>query len=130
MDPEHFRTLARYNAWANERLYRACRALPEDAYHQKRDAAFFGSIHRTLHHILLVHPVLFDRVEGRDYPCMNALDPHLSATFRNPPQSDNHSAAKSPEATDRSPGGERSFPRTAAHSIRVPVLFRWRCRAV
>ncbi len=81
MDPEHFPTLARYNAWANQRLYRACRTLPEDAYHRKRDAAYFGSIHGTLNHILLGDRVWFDRVEGRASPGITALDQILYRDF-------------------------------------------------
>ncbi len=52
MDLDYFRTLARYNRWANERLYAACAKLHEAEYLKPR-AAFFGSIHGTLNHILV-----------------------------------------------------------------------------
>jgi uncharacterized damage-inducible protein DinB len=51
MKADYFRTLARYNQWANRRLYAACAELPEAEYMKPR-AAFFGSIHGTLNHIL------------------------------------------------------------------------------
>lgn len=81
MSPEHFKTLARYNRWANVRLYRACRELPEEAYHDKRAAAFFGSIHGTLNHILLADRIWLDRVEDKTSPEIVALDQILSRDF-------------------------------------------------
>ena len=47
MKHDYFRTFARYNQWANRRLYAACAALPEAEYMKPR-AAFFGSLHATL----------------------------------------------------------------------------------
>jgi uncharacterized damage-inducible protein DinB len=49
---DHFRGLARYNAWANERLVTACRDLNVAEYHRERPA-FFESIHGTLSHLLV-----------------------------------------------------------------------------
>jgi uncharacterized damage-inducible protein DinB len=49
--PAYCTTLARYSGWINTRLYDACAKLPDTE--RKRDrAAFFGSIHRTLNHLL------------------------------------------------------------------------------
>ena len=51
IDVEYCRLLARYNRWMNERIVAALATLPDDE--RKRDrGAFFGSIHRTLDHIL------------------------------------------------------------------------------
>ncbi len=50
-DPNYFIQFARYNRWANARLYAACAALPEQAYREDR-GAFFGSIHGTLSHLV------------------------------------------------------------------------------
>jgi uncharacterized damage-inducible protein DinB len=48
---EYCQLLARYNRWMNERMYAAAATL--DDGERKRDrGAFFGSIHRTLNHIL------------------------------------------------------------------------------
>jgi uncharacterized damage-inducible protein DinB len=63
---DHFRTLARFNAWANTRIYGAVGALPEGEYKKARPAAFFGSIHGTLNHLLVVDRLWFGRVEGVD----------------------------------------------------------------
>ena len=62
---DHPRTLARYNRWANRRLYEACGALEDDAYRADR-GAFFGSIHRTLNHILVGDRAWMGRLEGID----------------------------------------------------------------
>ncbi len=67
-----FATFARYNAWANRRLYDACALLPEAAYREDR-RAFFGSIHRTLNHLLLVDRLWFGRVAESPYP-VESLD--------------------------------------------------------
>ena len=51
VDADCCRLLARYNRWMNERLYAAASTLADDE--RKRDCgAFFGSLHRTLAHIL------------------------------------------------------------------------------
>jgi uncharacterized damage-inducible protein DinB len=48
---ENYRFLAGYNRWFNGRLYAACEQLPDEE--RKRDrGAFFGSIHKTLHHLV------------------------------------------------------------------------------
>jgi uncharacterized damage-inducible protein DinB len=47
----HFLMLARYNAWANARLYKAVGALPDELY--RRDVGiYFKSLHGTLNHLL------------------------------------------------------------------------------
>jgi uncharacterized damage-inducible protein DinB len=51
IDVEYCRLLARYNRWMNERMYAALVAMP-DAERKRDRGAFFGSIHRTLNHIL------------------------------------------------------------------------------
>ena len=52
MDAAYFRQLARYNIWANERIYGTCAEL-SDAERKQARSCFFGSIHRTLNHILV-----------------------------------------------------------------------------
>lgn len=61
---EHFVAQAENNAWSNLRLYTACAALEPTAYFAKRPC-FFGSIHNTLHHLLLVDLRYMERIEGR-----------------------------------------------------------------
>ena len=58
-----FNQLARYNKWANARLYDAALALPEEPY--RRDVGvFFGSLHRTLNHLVLVDRLWLTRMTG------------------------------------------------------------------
>ena len=57
-------TAARYNAWANVRIYTACAGLP----HQERildRRGFFRSIHGTLNHILLSDLIYRERLEKK-----------------------------------------------------------------
>ena len=76
---EEFAKLAAYNRWANERLYDGAATLSDDAY--RRDlAAFFGSVHATLNHLLLVDRLWLDRVKGRSGP-VPALDSVLFDDF-------------------------------------------------
>ena len=57
---DNYRFLARYNCWINQRLYEACEALSDEG--RKRDrGAFFGSIHRTLSHLVLADQVWLKR---------------------------------------------------------------------
>ena len=60
---ELFRKLARFNAWANTKVYESCAALPEAARREDR-GAFFGSIHATLNHLLAVDRGWISRIEG------------------------------------------------------------------
>jgi uncharacterized damage-inducible protein DinB len=46
-----FEMLSSYNSWSNQNLYSICDALSNDT-RTKDMGAFFGSIHRTLDHIL------------------------------------------------------------------------------
>ena len=68
----HHRNLARYNAWANRRLYAACLALPPGEAARAR-LSFFGSIVRTLNHLLVADRIWFGRIEGVDHGA-RALD--------------------------------------------------------
>ncbi len=47
----HYEMMARYNQWANRRLYAVAASLPDREY--RRDVgAYFGSLHRTLNHLV------------------------------------------------------------------------------
>jgi uncharacterized damage-inducible protein DinB len=59
---DYFVTLARYNAWANRRLYRACGRLSESEYLRNRLPAF-GSFHATSNHILVADRVWLAQIE-------------------------------------------------------------------
>ncbi len=73
---DHPAVFARYNMWANRRLYAACAELPEADYLAPR-ASFFGSIHRTLNHILVADRIWFGRIVG--VPEILRLDEELYA---------------------------------------------------
>lgn len=67
IDRTHFTRLARYNRWANLRLYAACASLAEAEYLKPRPA-FFKSLHGTLSHILVGDRLWLARFEGRPPP--------------------------------------------------------------
>ncbi|HWA43278.1 MAG TPA: DinB family protein [Hypericibacter adhaerens] len=61
----HFPLMARFNAWVNNQLYDKVAVLDDAAY--RADAGiFFGSIHRTLNHLLVVDRLWIGRVTGTD----------------------------------------------------------------
>ena len=69
----HFCTLARYNAWATDRLLNAVAPL-DDAVYRQDVGLFFGNIHRTLNHLLVgEHHLWFVRFAEGISPKM-ALD--------------------------------------------------------
>jgi len=64
---DHFDMMAAYNAWANNRLYDAAAALPDEDY--RRDmGAFFKSIHRTLNHLYGTDMIWMSRFRGLPNP--------------------------------------------------------------
>ncbi len=65
MAPDYFRVFARYNRWANTRLYDACAQL-SDAGRREDRKTFFGSIHNTLNHLLVGDRVWMGRFMGAD----------------------------------------------------------------
>ena len=70
----HFAKMAKYNAWANARLYAAARSLPDESY-RKNVGAFFGSLHGTLNHLLVTDRIWMRRFTGEgDHPAnLNAI---------------------------------------------------------
>jgi uncharacterized damage-inducible protein DinB len=72
MLPSHFRTFARYNAWANERLLAAASGLSEVDYRADR-GAYFRSVHGTLSHILVGDRIWMRRLTGEG-PVPDRLD--------------------------------------------------------
>ena len=70
---EHLRRMARYNRWANQRLYAACRELPAVEYRKPRQA-FFGSLHGTLSHVLVGDRLWLARIEGQAPPALRLDD--------------------------------------------------------
>jgi uncharacterized damage-inducible protein DinB len=64
----HFASLAKYNKWANARLYGMASALPDEAY-RRNVGAYFGSLHGTLNHLLTADRIWLRRLTGSgDHP--------------------------------------------------------------
>lgn len=61
--PEHYRMFAAYNAWANQRLYDVAAQLSDADYRADRKA-FFGSLHRTLNHLMVGDRIWMHRFDG------------------------------------------------------------------
>ena len=57
--------MARNNRWSNHRLHRACARLSE-VERRRSCGAFFGSIHATLNHILLIDRWYLGRLQARE----------------------------------------------------------------
>jgi uncharacterized damage-inducible protein DinB len=76
MHVENARAYAGYNQWMNDKLYALAAELSDEA--RKRDlGAFFGSLHGTLHHILVADRVWLSRFEGTTL----TQDPSLANDF-------------------------------------------------
>jgi uncharacterized damage-inducible protein DinB len=75
----HFDMFARYNAWANARVYEAARALSDADYRADR-GAFFKSVHGTLNHLLVTDRVWMHRFTGEG-AAPERLDAILFDTF-------------------------------------------------
>ena len=61
----NFSLMARFNAWANARLYDAVAELPDAAY-RADNGVFFGSVHHTLNHLLIVDRLWTGRIAKVD----------------------------------------------------------------
>ena len=70
---ESYQLLPRFNAWANSKIYRMCVELSDTDYRMDRKA-FFGSIHNTLNHILLVDILWTARIRGYEEESIKSLD--------------------------------------------------------
>lgn len=64
---EHFALMARYNAWANARLYRMAAQLPDELYRRNVNA-YFESLHGTLNHVLVADRIWLYRLTGTGEP--------------------------------------------------------------
>lgn len=67
IDAGYVRTMARYNRWQDRNLYDAAGGLTDEARRRDR-GAFFGSIHRTLSHLLWADVMWMSRLGGWDRP--------------------------------------------------------------
>ncbi len=65
--PAHVRIMARYNRWQNQNLYDCADRLPDEERKRER-GAFFGSIHKTLNHLLWGDQIWMHRFCGTPKP--------------------------------------------------------------
>lgn len=63
----HVQTMARYNKWQNENLYGCADRLTDEERKRER-GAFFGSIHKTLNHLLWGDHIWLHRFAGTPRP--------------------------------------------------------------
>ena len=66
IDAAYCQLLARYNRWMNERLYALVASMPE-AERTRHRGAFFGSIQRTLSHLVWADRAWLGRFTGKPY---------------------------------------------------------------
>ncbi|GGD82293.1 MULTISPECIES: DinB family protein [Rhizobium] len=59
----HYRMFAAYNRWANTQVYAAAAELSDADFRSNR-GAFFGSLHRTLNHLLVADRIWMKRFTG------------------------------------------------------------------
>lgn len=76
-----FRVFARYNNWMNEKVYDATDRL-SDADRKQDRAAFFGSIHGTLDHILAGDLIWLERFQVSNAPSLSDLPVSLINPYK------------------------------------------------
>ncbi len=69
IEVDYVRTMAGYNAWQNELVLEAAEAVGEAARRAER-GAFFGSIHKTLCHLLWADQLWLHRFAGTPPPAV------------------------------------------------------------
>ncbi len=67
ISPTYCQQMARYNRWQNTSLYREAAGLTQDQRRADR-GAFFGSVQRTLCHILTADHIWMSRFDNWDMP--------------------------------------------------------------
>jgi uncharacterized damage-inducible protein DinB len=76
----YFSSLARYNAWANRRIYAAVGNLTADEIAAPR-IGFFPSLLKTLNHLIVADRIWLSRLTGIPDPEMTSLDQIVWADF-------------------------------------------------
>lgn len=71
---------AEHNQWVNQRLYEVAATLSDDDYFADR-GAFFGSVHKTLNHIVTTDLIWMHRIDGQGEAPKGGLDAVLYDTF-------------------------------------------------
>ncbi|MBI2256380.1 MAG: damage-inducible protein DinB [Proteobacteria bacterium] len=76
----YFESLARYNRWANRRLYGAVAGLSADEIAAPR-TGFFPSLLKTLNHLIVADRIWLSRLTATPDPDAKALDQIIAADF-------------------------------------------------
>ncbi len=124
---DHFKIMAAYNRWANGRLYDACAGLG-DAERKRDRAAFFGSIHNTLNHILVGDRVWLGRIEGLDssgIPLDAILFDDFSQLRRARDGEDAHIDRVLAAMTEDQLTGDLTYSNLAGTPLRTPMRLVW-----
>ena len=79
----HYREMARYNRWMNEKLY-ALAAELSDEERKRPMGAFFGSLHGTFNHLLVTDRVWLARFGAGPLPAVKSFADDLISRLRRP----------------------------------------------
>ena len=109
---DHYALMAGFNAWVNERLYATVATLRDAAYRDD-SGLFFGSIHQTLNHLLVVDRLWTGRIEGVDRG-IRSLDQNLYDDFEDLRIARGQEDARLIDLVDRLDDG----------ALRAPVTYR------
>ena len=124
--PEWCRTMARYNAWQNDGLQEMVAVLPAEALTLDR-GAFFGSILRTLSHLLWADRVWLARIEGRAHELGGiaesvTLAPDARAWAKGRREADAALAAWADAVTAEALAGDLTWTSASGGSARTEAL--------
>ena len=72
--------MSKYNTWVNAHIFNLCSSISDSEYRLDR-GVFFGSIHNTLNHILLVDRLWVTRLMGGEDKSIHSLDQILYEDF-------------------------------------------------
>jgi len=61
IDPAYVKRMARYNRWQNQNLFGVADRLSDEERRRER-GAFFGSIHKTLNHLMWADQLWMSRL--------------------------------------------------------------------
>src|SRR6202012_1606316 len=67
IDPAYVKRMARYNRWQNQNLFGVADPLSDDERRRER-GAFFGSIHKTLSHLMWADQLWMSRLANTRAP--------------------------------------------------------------
>jgi uncharacterized damage-inducible protein DinB len=75
--PGYVQTMARYNTWQNENIFKSAAHL-SDADRKAERGAFFGSIHATLNHVLWADQMWLWRFDANERPAAKTITDGLA----------------------------------------------------